>query len=673
MSDSRFSNLLKPLGIWVQSSPQTARAVVVALAAVLSIALIQVFGSGLHSVEERIGALGWSMNPDTLTEERITIVSIDERSIAEVGAWPWPRAEISRLVDALNAAGVQLQLHDIVYPEARQGDQQLLDSLQSSQGTVLAQIPILDSQQTTTGVMTHSMSGVSCAAAAGGLQLNTINSYVAPTAAFNAIPKGHIGAVIASDGAVRQTPAVVCQGGQAFPALSIAAFLQLGSATAWSGAIEAGSGFLQPAAWLTLDGYPGLDIPLDDQGNLRISYAKAPETFRAVSAVDVMNGRVDTAMLENAWVLIGGTAFGMGDIVPTPYSGAVPGVELQARLLTSLLDMEIPYTPAGAATLLAALSLVFAVGLVLLARAGERTAAYGLPTAAILLPLFAVLLHNYLLASQNIWLGWMFPALFGLVAASGLLLLELSKVRLERARVFGNLNSYLPDDIAQDIAFRLPSSAVNAERRDATLLSADLRNFSAFSEARPPEEIAAVLHYFFTRATEIIENHGGRVQEFQGDSLLAMWEGNGAEPARQSLRAAAEMQRALNDKLLPEHAIQGLEPLALGVGIEQGPVLIGSIGPAHRRSHTLLGDTVSITLRIQEMTAELAQPILVGECAARQLADESLLSQGSYLLHGLKIPHTLFAPQAAAQAAPTSNQAVNKQQPSLTVVSGGKR
>lgn len=673
MSSSPTNHFLRSLSTWVQASPLAARAVVIALAGILSILLIQGFGSGLRSLEERIGALGWSMNADAVTEERITLVSIDERSLAEVGAWPWPRAEISRLVDALSAAGVQLQLHDIVYPEARQGDAQLLASLENSQSAVLAQIPVFDASGATTGTMSHPMTGVACDAASGGLQLTAVNAYLAPAAGFAAIPKGHIGAVIASDGAVRKTPALVCQGGQAFPALSIAAFLQLGSSTQWSGAIENGSGLLEPAAWLTLDGYPGLDIPLDSQGNLRISYAKAPEAFRAVSAIDVMNGRIDPAMLANTWVLIGGTAFGMADIVPTPYSGAVPGVELQARLLTSLLDMEIPYTPAGATMLLGLLSLVFAAGLMMLPRVGERAVAYGLPAAAVLLPIFSVLMHNYLLASQNIWLGWMQPALFGLLAASSLLILELSKVRLERARVFGNLNSYLPDDIAKDIAFNLPSSAVNAERRDVTLLSADLRNFSAFGEARPPEEIAAVLHYFFTRATQIIERNGGQVQEFQGDSLLAMWEGNGAEPARQSLLAAAEMQGALNDKLLPEHAIQGLEPLALGVGIEQGPVLIGSIGPAHRRSHTMLGDTVSITLRIQEMTAELAQPILVGECAARQLASESLISQGSYLLHGLQIPHTLFAPKAASQTTTVARQSAQNQQPSLTVVSGGKR
>jgi adenylate cyclase len=109
-----------------------------------------------------------------------------------------------------------------------------------------------------------------------------------------------------------------------------------------------------------------------------------------------------------------------------------------------------------------------------------------LPVAAVVLPAVALTLHLVLLQSADLWLGWLFPALYGAFAASFLLLFELSRVRSERSRVFTNLNSYLPDDIAKEIAYSLPSSSINARRCDVTLLSADLRNFSAFSETRPP-------------------------------------------------------------------------------------------------------------------------------------------------------------------------------------------
>jgi adenylate cyclase len=645
---SKFADIrqlpLNTLGFALGMTAGRARLLILALAAVVSGGLMLMLSSPLATLEQRLGALGWTLSPNTAPEQRITLVTIDEQSLAAIGPWPWPREQMARLVNAIDQAGAQLQLHDIVYPEARTGDAVLLAALQSAQGAVIAQLPDLQSGQATrAGVMTHALSGISCDAAPAGVQLGNTTTFLAPVAAFAAIPKGHITPIIAADGSTLKTPAVVCVDGSPYPALALTAFLQA-SSTPWQATIQPGSSLLDPAFVLQLQAYPGLDIPLDRDGNLRISYANAPSAYRAVSAIDVINGSADSSLLQDAWVVVGGTAFGMSDVVPTPYNGATHGVELQARLLGSLLDVDMPYTPRTSSGLLGLLSLIFAASLYALAAVRERWAAYGLPVAAVLLPLAALSLHIQLLSSFNLWLGWLFPALYGVFAASLLLLLEQGRVRVERSRVFGNLNSYLPDEIAREIAYSLPSSSINASRCDATLLSADLRNFSAFGEARPPEESAAVLHFFFTRATEIVERHGGRVHEFKGDSLLAVWDGHHREAAEQSLKAAQAMQSGLHHSLMPEHSAPGLEPLALGVGIEQGPVLIGSIGPAHRRSHVLLGDTVGITLRIQEMTAELAQPILLGECVARQLADLELESQGSYLLSGLKTPHVLFAP-----------------------------
>ncbi len=645
---SKFADIrqlpLNTLGFALGMTAGRARLLILALAAVVSGGLMLMLSSPLATLEQRLGALGWTLSPNTAPEQRITLVTIDEQSLAAIGPWPWPREQMARLVNTIDQAGAQLQLHDIVYPEARTGDAVLLAALQSAQGAVIAQLPDLQSGQATrAGVMTHALSGISCDAAPAGVQLGNTTTFLAPVAAFAAIPKGHITPIIAADGSTLKTPAVVCVDGSPYPALALTAFLQA-SSTPWQATIQPGSSLLDPAFVLQLQAYPGLDIPLDRDGNLRISYANAPSAYRAVSAIDVINGSADSSLLRDAWVVVGGTAFGMSDVVPTPYNGATHGVELQARLLGSLLDVDMPYTPRTSSGLLGLLSLIFAASLYALAAVRERWAAYGLPVAAVLLPLAALSLHIQLLSSFNLWLGWLFPALYGVFAASLLLLLEQGRVRVERSRVFGNLNSYLPDEIAREIAYSLPSSSINASRCDATLLSADLRNFSAFGEARPPEESAAVLHFFFTRATEIVERHGGRVHEFKGDSLLAVWDGHHREAAEQSLKAAQAMQSGLHHSLMPEHSAPGLEPLALGVGIEQGPVLIGSIGPAHRRSHVLLGDTVGITLRIQEMTAELAQPILLGECVARQLADLELESQGSYLLSGLKTPHVLFAP-----------------------------
>jgi len=658
-----LSRQLNPLAFALRLAPRHARLLMLALAAIVTFMLLALFDNSFTTLEERLGAQGWVLTADDTPEERINIVAIDEKSLAEVGSWPWSRDDMARLATALDEAGVQLQLHDIVYPEVRPGDDAFIAALQSARGAVLAQLPVLQSeQQVRTGMLTHQISGVSCGPDAG-----TASSYIASHSGFAAIPKGHITPLIADDGSVRKVPAYICIDNLAYPALAISALLQAVNAPAWNVTVAANESWMGPARTLRLNAYPGLNIPLDADGNMRISYQNLPQNYRAVSAVDVMNGNIEPGLLADTWVLVGATAFGMGDIVPTPYNGTTPGVELQARLLGSLLDDAIPYTPVAANWLLAALALLFGAVLLWLAGARERLSAYGLPVATVLLPLLALGLHWQLLSSMQVWLGWVVPAVYALSAASLMMLLEQSRIRDQRSRIYGNLNSYLPSDVAREIAYSLPNSSINARRTDFTLLSADLRNFSAFGEARPPEESAALLHFFFVRATEIVESHAGRIHEFKGDSLLAVWDGQNSKSAQHALDAAQEMQQSIQ-RDMPQNPPSGLEPLALGIGIEQGPALIGSIGPAHRRSLTLLGDTVTITLRIQEMTAELAQPILLGECVTRQLNDAALESQGSYLLSGLRIPHTLFAPLSADAVQRRSRS----EQLNLKVISGGR-
>lgn len=621
--------------------PWQSRLAALVLAVLVSLSLRYGLTSPLDVFEEQVGNLGWHLAPATQTEERFNIIAIDEKSLQEIGHWPWPRSTLAELSRRLHDAGVPLQIYDIFFPETSAGDAEFAEALQNGPA-VLSQAPYLQNlqnpaQKIRAGNLGSPLSGIACS------QATKAGFYDGNAAAFDAIAKGNVTPVVDADGAIRKVPAYVCVDDQPYAALEISALLKAINVAASSAAVKPGNGLFSASQSLSFDFYPGLEIPLDARGNIRVSFKNSPDVYNLISATDVLHGRVDPALLNNTWSLIGLTALGLLDNTPTPYSGEAPGVELHARLLSSILDNNVPYSPRAATLLLTLLCGVFAVIVWLLASAREKVASYGLVASIIVLPLAAIFLHAQLLSAANVWLGWLAPALFGFCASSFLLLHEYAWVRLERSRVLDNLSSYLPAEVAAEIAYALPNSSIDAQRTNATLLSADLRNFSAYTEIRPPEESAALLHFFFVKTTEIIEKHHGRVHEFKGDSLLAKWDGSDTAAAVQALEASYEMQRIMVD-VLPQHPPAGLEPLALGIGIEQGPVLIGSIGPAHRRSHTMLGQTVTITLRIQEMTADLAQPILVGECAARQLAEQGLISQGSYLLNGLRNPHILYAP-----------------------------
>ena len=641
------SALLRVLGEGVAVNAAFA----IVAATLLTMALVFSLQDPLSSIEERAGSLTWLLVSDTTPEERIAIVSIDERSLAAVGPWPWSWEVIADLVDKINEAGAQLQIHDILYPAGeRANDARLVDSLTKNDKSIIAQLPILQPQSETlrSGTLTHSASGISCQNSGEVGQFPQAKGFIGSSDLLTSVPKGHIAPVIDPDGSVRRIPAMVCADGSAFPALSLAPFFQLvgSQGQSWQAEVHGGKGVFGPNQVLKFNSYPGLEIPLDEEGAMRISYRRSPSAFRSISALDILNGNLDESSLDNVLVLVGATAFGLDDIVPTPYSGSSPGVELQARLLSSVLDEQVPFAPSGKGLIGIIVSALIALICLHMALRRGRYAMLGLPLMAVASPFVAIGFHGFALINYSLWIGWIAAAIFGSTVSSILLILEHARVRIERSRVVQNLTSYLPVETAHRVAFESPSSLIQAERSSVTLLSADLRNFSAIGERRPPEESAAILHYFFTKINQIVLPLGGNIHEYKGDSVLVVWDGDGASPALSALNASIEIEKEINSTLLSETGVEGIEPLAVGIGIEQGPVLRGSIGPASRRAHTLCGETVSVVLRIQEMTADLSYPILVGEVAARYLQDASLKSLGHYILPGLTTAHVLFAPRA---------------------------
>lgn len=595
-----------------------------------------------YNYEEKVGALFWSLFPEQEREQRITIVAIDEQSLATVGPWPWSRSTMTELSNRLAQYGTSLQLYDVVFPEAKANDSDFLQALKTHNG-VLAQVPVFDGQSSIRkGQLNGALEKARCE-----FPIPKSHNFLAnsPTLALGNV--GHITPIIDNDGMIRKQPPLVCIDGQVYPSLALEGLLSsLGSNHGLASvSLVQDNSLLSPQWKVVIDSYFGVSIPIDREGNMRLSYRQSPDSFQVVSASSVLDGSAPKALFENTWALVGATAFGLGDIVPTPHSGTTPGVELQARLLSNLLDGRTPYTPAYSKYLLVLFGIFTSISLILLARMQSKVSSYALPAATIALPVMAWLLHSYML-SFDIWLGWFNAAIFSLFSGIFFVLADHQVLRHQHLRIFSHLSSYLPKSVAHSLLDQTPTGAIEAKRHDLVLLCADIRNFSAYEESRSPEEAAALLHCFFVEATRVIEESQGQVEEYKGDSLLASWKTNDTLNAtKAAVDASAALQEVLTD-ILPQRPPKGLEPLALGVAIERGPALVGSIGPAHRRHHTLLGDTVTIVLRIQEMTQDLAQPILIGECAARDLKGEQLESQGSFLLDGLTTPHVLFAPRS---------------------------
>lgn len=601
----------------------------VALSALVLLAVAAAFPGLIGELEENAAALAWRVGASQTPERRVIVVDVDDESVARVGPWPWPRERLTELSDRLAAEGASLQLYDVVFPDAAPGDAEFAAALRKN-GGVLAQVFDFEAARKVAGGQLRGAADLSC-----GSPFPAAHGYIANAAALD-LPAGHISPLLGPDGAVRRMPALVCHQDRAYPALAIAGLMAAAPASAPQ--VEPGQGPFAAPWLLSFKDLPGIRIPLDADGAIRLPYGLHPDALAALSAADVLQGRVPADMLRGAWVVIGGSAFGIKDAVPTPFGGAVAGVSVHAQLLAALLDNRVPYGPARGGLLQFALAAAGALLLLRLRRAG----AVWLPLVGAGLAIAFALLGGTLLLRHGLWLGWGHAALFCLLLSLVLTMAGFARTRREREHLFANLASYLPAAVAENLALRAPDDAMRAERRDCVALYADLRNFSAYCEARPPEEAAAVLHAFFSTADRIVEHHGGRVESLQGDALLALW------PHADSGAAALAAAKALladAPQWLPDSAAPGLEPLALGIGIEAGPVLVGFFGGARRRAYTALGEPVTVARRLQSMTSDLAEPLLLGPVVVSRLEPGSQLAdRGIFLLEGLAQMRHVYAP-----------------------------
>jgi adenylate cyclase len=360
---------------WATEHPLSFKGALVGLAlgvvGLLGVLTPQTF----ESFDERSDNWTWNASifrSTDVPERRLVVVDIDEKSIASIGAWPWSRETLASLVTALNEEGASLKLFDIVMPESKAGDQVLQQALRGGAPNVGGQIFSVNPSITVRSGALAGPAGNGPCLASSQAGYGFIGN--APELAPYFTQVGHLTPIIDPDGAVRRVPSMVCFEGKNYPALSLAALMQMGQdSSSTSKGTAASSTVSEPsvlaednrsenhAPWLVkgqswwqapwsikIKSWPDFSLPLNELGQIRVSYRIPRSQFISLSASDVLAHRVPKDLLSGAWVLVGSTAFGAGDAIPTPHGGAEGGLEVHAQLIAAALDQATPYTPMGA-------------------------------------------------------------------------------------------------------------------------------------------------------------------------------------------------------------------------------------------------------------------------------------------------------------------------------------
>lgn len=176
--------------------------------------------------------------------------------------------------------------------------------------------------------------------------------------------------------------------------------------------------------------------------------------------------------------------------------------------------------------------------------------------------------------------------------------------------------------VSPEVASQLLSSdlKLGGEEREVTILFSDLRDFTALGEKLPPADLLALLNRYLDRMSAIVEKHGGVIDKYIGDAIMALFGAPIAVPdsAARAIAAAREMREALAE-LNRELAAEGRPPLAFGIGINTGRVVAGNMGSRTRLNYTVIGDGVNLAARLEALTKESvhATAVIVSEATAR--------------------------------------------------------
>ncbi len=568
----------------------------------------------------------------------VTIIDLDEDSLAEIGQWPWPRTTVAKLVANLMQMGAGLVAFDMVFAEPdRMNPNRIPDTVVGLDKATAAKLRALPSNdEVLAGVVKKSRVVLGQAGYWEELEVDKgppVKKSVAllkqgknvrpelflphfPTLVRNvsvfekeATGHGIFSLVPETDNIVRRVPTIFMHDGKEYPSLSIE-MLRV--------AFQRRSVLLKAnQAGVTYLGiHKGLVIPTDSRGRAWPYYSKSDKS-KYVSAREVLNGTADPKLIKGKLTIVGTSAVGLLDIRAIPTEPVIPGVEVHVQMIESALHKKWLARPnyfTGAE-----------LGLLVLGGLAMIVLVPWIGAKWTMLLFFTVAggaggTSWYLFTEQRL----LFDAAY---AIGSIILLYMTltytgyaKEEAERRQTRDAFSKYLSPDMVNRVAENPGELKLGGEQRDMTLLFCDVRGFTTISEQFDAVGLTSLINKLLTPLTNVILNHLGTVDKYMGDCIMAFWNAPLDDPdhARNACLSAMlmlEEMGPLNDRLEAEAIEEGRKhiPLKVGFGVNTGEAVVGNMGSDQRFDYSVLGDTVNLASRLEGQSKGYGVNIVIGE------------------------------------------------------------
>jgi adenylate cyclase len=581
----------------------------------------------------------------------VRIVDIDERSLAELGQWPWPRTVLADLLQKLTEKGAAAVAFDIMFAEAdRTSLEEVVKRMPPEQAALIAPLVgmTLSNDEAFAAALkaAPSVVGATLAGAKGGASLpqkagfavagddprpfmTPFSGAIGNLEILNGAAKG-IGALNWTpdrDQVVRRVALVYRLGDGFIPSLAAEALrvAQGASTFVLKASNASGETAFGKSSGLNHIRIGALEVPTDAEGAIWMKFrASTPESF--ISAAKVLAGEVSVEEISGRIILVGTSAPGLLDLRATPIDPVIPGVEIIAQMIEHVTGGRSLTRPDYA---LAVEELAIVVLGILLAAIFPRVPA----RASSMIGLFVVaglLLSGWLAYEYaDLLFDPLYPAL-GLVFLVGAATFYVyRRVELQRGEIRNAFGRYVAPVVVDELLANPDKLELGGEVREITLLFCDMRNFTSISEGMSAHELTAFINELLTPLSEIILAHRGTIDKYIGDSIMAFWNAPLDEPdhaqlaCNAALDMAARMQGLNRDwQQRAASASRKFELVKIGIGINTGPCCVGNLGYTQRFDYSAIGDEVNIASRFEGLSKLYGVTAIAGE---RTVGDSGLL------------------------------------------------
>jgi adenylate cyclase len=572
------------------------------------------------------------------------LVDIDERSINDLGQWPWPRYRLAELLIALNDYGVASMGIDILMTEpdrtspelwARQlkdefgvePDIQGLPPELMNNDTYLAsiieQLPVVMTAQ----VVSAQEGARVPESPPRALTINELREPGAsrlveylprddgilmpvPALADAASAIALMNADGDDDGVFRRVPLFLVWKDVPITSLALAA-------------LAIGAGEKSVTVYVSEDGpvsvrVAGIDVPISNGGTMPVAFRGAGGTYPVFSAVDVLRGDVPADALAGRVAFIGSTSTGLKDLRPTPFDGSFPGLEMHAAAVDTILSGRFIRTPVW--------SIGYIIGLIL-ATGIVSMMLFGIARPQIALLLGGVMSVCVWFGSRQLMIssGYFVTPLYSMMVIFleafisfflRFLFEEGEKKMLRRA-----FSNYVSPEIVGKIIETGGVSSLEGQQRNISVLFTDIRGFTSLTENMRPTQVVAMLGSYFTPMTSIVRSSMGTLDKFVGDAMMAFWNAPVDVPDHpyRAVRSLLDMHTALNE-LNSEIEVKFGFRLRMGGGIHTGMAHVGNMGTSELMDYTAVGDTVNTASRLEGLCPKYGVGVVISGTTAESCA-----------------------------------------------------